>query len=77
MYGASWCGYTKNMREEFANRNMDYLEIDVEKASDRASLVSSMQIDGYPLIYVGYRRIPGADINKVIETKKLAISRIQ
>lgn len=75
MYGASWCGYTKKMREEFANRDMDYLEIDVEKASDRASLVSSMQIDGYPLIYVGYRRIPGADINKVIEAKKLAISR--
>ena len=75
MYGASWCPYTKKLRDEFTNRGMDYREIDVEKASDRTSLVSSLQIGGYPLIYVGYRRIQGADIRKVIEAKKLAISR--
>jgi hypothetical protein len=57
------------MREEFANRNMDYVEINVDEASDRRFLVDTMQIDGFPIIYVGYRRVQGANINEVIKAK--------
>jgi glutaredoxin len=69
MYGVNWCPYCKQMREEFANRNMDYVEINVDEASDRRFLVDTMQIDGFPIIYVGYRRVQGANINEVIKAK--------
>ncbi len=75
MYGASWCPYCKKMREEFTQRNMDYVELDVEKASDQDLLVETMQIEGFPVIYVGYQRIQGADINKVLNAVSLAGNR--
>jgi len=72
MYGASWCPYCKKMREEFAQRGMDYIELDVEKTSDQTLLVETMQIEGFPVIYVGYRRVQGADIKKVLEAVSMA-----
>jgi glutaredoxin len=77
MYGASWCGYCKRMREEFASRGIDYIEMDVETAADRTLLVHTMQIEGFPVIYVGYRRVPGgANINGVLDSIKQAGKRV-
>ncbi|MDH5571006.1 MAG: hypothetical protein OEY89_04520 [Gammaproteobacteria bacterium] len=75
MYGASWCSYCKKMREEFAGRGMDYFEIDVEKTPDQSLLVDTMQIEGFPVIYVGYHRIQGADINQVLNAVKRASNK--
>ena len=75
MYGASWCPYCKKMREEFSSRGIDYFELDVEKTANQSLLVDTMQIEGFPVIYVGYHRIQGADINQVLTAVKLAGNR--
>lgn len=59
MYGASWCGYCKKMREELDDNNIDYIEIDVEKSSKRKSMTKTLDISGYPLVYYGYQRFDG------------------
>ena len=76
MYGASWCPFCKKMREEFESRGMDYVEIDVEKSTSRTHMENTMEIRGFPVIYVGYRRVPQARIGDVIEATKQARPRI-
>lgn len=76
MYGASWCTYCKKYRKEFAERGIDYVEIDVEKANDSQLLSSTMGISGFPQVYVGYVRVKSApDISKVIDAIDIAENR--
>lgn len=69
MYSANWCGYCKKMRETLSDNNVDFLEIDVEKSSQRKAMTSALEITGYPLVYYGYKRMSGprpADVLKLL-----------
>ena len=70
MYGTSWCPYCKKMRAYFEKNSIPYTEIDVE-ASDAAKLdYETLKGRGYPLTYVGYRRIDGYDETRVSKAVK-------
>jgi len=75
MYGASWCGYCRIMREELEKRHIPYAEVDVEKSSDRALIEDAMAIDGFPVTYVGYERIDGEKVDAVLAALKTAGNR--
>lgn len=75
MYGASWCRYCKIMRDELEQRHIDYAEVDVEKAPDRAVMEDAMSISGFPTTYVGYQRIDGENIGDVLAALKTAGKR--
>ena len=60
MYSASWCQYCKKLRSELDAANVDYLEINVEKSAKRKSMIETLDISGYPLVYYGYKRMDGA-----------------
>lgn len=66
LYGASWCGYCKKMREALREKNIDFLDIDVEKSSTRKSMTSTLEITGYPLMYYGYKRMEGPQPKDVL-----------
>jgi glutaredoxin len=71
MYGVDWCGYCKKLREEFQADNIDFIEIDVEKSREKATLVKTMEIYGYPATWVGYTRVKGTNlraVNKVLQS---------
>lgn len=68
MYGASWCGYCKKMRIYFDKNDIQYTELDAE--GDAQASFSILNGSGFPLIYIGYRRINGANINLVEKTIK-------
>jgi glutaredoxin len=59
MYATSWCPYCKKQRAYFAANNISYNEIDVEESEEKTSLYNTLEGDGYPLTYVGYRRFAG------------------
>jgi len=60
MYGTSWCGYCKKMRIYFDENDIDYTEFDAEGSGQQAYNI--LKGTGYPLMYIGYRRIKGANI---------------
>lgn len=68
MYGASWCGYCKKMREYFNKNNIQYTELNAE--SSAKSEYTALKGGGFPLIYIGYRRIEGANIKLIEKTIK-------
>lgn len=68
MYGASWCGYCKKMREYFNKNNIQFTELDAE--SSAKSEYAALRGAGFPLIYIGYRRIEGANIKLIEKTMK-------
>jgi len=63
MYGTSWCGYCKKMRVYFDENNLDYTEFDAEGSGRQAYNV--LTATGYPLMYVGFRRIDGANVKQL------------
>jgi len=66
MYGASWCGYCKKMREYFNTNDIQFTELDAE--STAKSEYAALKGPGFPLIYIGYRRIEGANIKLIEKT---------
>ena len=66
MYGASWCGFCKKIRETLEDNNLDYIEIDVEKSSQRRAMTNTLEITGYPLVYYGYKRLEGPSPKEVV-----------
>jgi len=65
MYGADWCGYCKKLRGEFDANNVDFIEIDVEKSSEKQTITRTMEIHGYPATWVGYTRVKGGTFKAV------------
>ncbi|MFO7602738.1 MAG: glutaredoxin domain-containing protein [Gammaproteobacteria bacterium] len=68
MYGAPWCGYCKQMREYFKSNKIEFTELDAE--TEAKTHYAALKGGGYPLIYVGYRRIEGANIRLFEQTLK-------
>lgn len=76
MYGASWCSFCKTMREELGKRKINFVEVDVEQAPDRAVMTDTMDITGFPTTYVGYIRVVGGStIDPVLAALKAAGKR--
>ncbi len=77
VYGASWCPYCKKLREEFADRGIDYFELDVEKENDPQLIADTMGISGYPVVFVGYVRVKGGSdlIGNVMDATDIAGNR--
>ncbi len=65
MYGADWCGYCKKLRNEFGKNDVDFIEIDVDKSSDKATIVKTLEVYGYPATWVGYTRVNGSTYRAV------------
>jgi glutaredoxin len=70
MYGASWCGYCTQARERLTEIGIEHTEWDVEKDKKANNRYTVLQSSGYPLIYVGTRRIGAYDEDKIIESLK-------
>ena len=70
MYGADWCSYCLTLRDAFIANGIDFLEIDVEKSSEKQRILRTMEINYYPTTWVGYTRVNGItlkDVKKVIK----------
>jgi glutaredoxin len=66
MYGASWCPYCKKMRAALQEKNIDFIEINVDKSPQEKSMVKTLEITGFPLMYYGYKRMQGPRPEDVI-----------
>ena len=66
MYGTSWCPGCKKLREYFNNKNIEFIELDAE-GSARTDF-NILMGGGYPLTYIGYRRIIGLNVGLIEET---------
>jgi glutaredoxin len=67
LYGTSWCGYCKRQREYFAAHNVPFVNIDVERSSSGKLAYDTLQANGYPLVYVGYRRFDGYKEKEILD----------
>lgn len=66
MYGASWCPYCKKLRKGLNKNRVNFLEIDVEKSPRRDAMTKTMDIDGYPVVYYGYKRLVRSGLRDVM-----------
>lgn len=59
MYGVQWCGYCAKARAYFTDNGIPYTEFDPEQSSLAKESYLWLEGSGYPLIYIGARRIEG------------------
>jgi glutaredoxin len=62
MYSASWCGYCKQARRYFRQKNIAFDEYDVEKSSKGKTDFRKLGGNGVPLILVGNKRMSGFSV---------------
>jgi glutaredoxin len=70
MYGTDWCPQCRRTREYLQGRKIPCLYINVE--ADRSAMrdYNTLNGTGYPLTFVGYRRIVGFDENRISQAVK-------
>lgn len=67
MYGTSWCPICKQEKNFFEANGIDFDNVDVEASESGAQSYRILKGTGYPLTYVGYRRIAGFSEQKLRE----------
>lgn len=65
MYGKNGCPYCKKMRAYLERNSTPYVFADIEGSSEAKIDFDTLQGRGYPLTFVGFRRIDGYDEAKV------------
>ena len=70
LYGTNWCPYCKRMREYLSAQNIPYRYEDVEGSGSAKTAYDTLVGRGYPLTFVGFRRIDGYDENKIKQAVK-------
>lgn len=64
MYGADWCPHCLKLRKILHENHVAFIEIDVDKARNKESLKQTLEISGYPTVFVGYKKIDNATNEK-------------
>lgn len=62
MYATSWCGYCKQARAYFAQKNIRYTEVDVEKSPEGKQRFKELGGKGVPLIVMGSKTMRGFSV---------------
>lgn len=70
LYGTTTCGYCNRMRQHLESKKIAYQFMDVGFSSDARRDFDTLRGRGYPLIFVGYRRIDGCDEARVDQAVK-------
>lgn len=65
MYGVDWCPSCKNARAYFSKNNIEYTEFNPEKNPDAQERFSQLDVNAYPVIIIGNKRIIGLDIQEI------------
>jgi glutaredoxin len=70
LYGTTTCPYCTKMRSYLDGRKVAYEFQDVAASTSARSDFDILRGRGYPLTYVGFRRIDGYDVNKIDQAVK-------
>jgi glutaredoxin len=52
LYSTTWCGYCAKTREYFAENNINYIDLDVEKSTEGRTQYQQMGGTGVPIVVV-------------------------
>jgi glutaredoxin-like YruB-family protein len=52
LYSTTWCGYCAKTRDYFADNNIDYQDVDVEKTEEGRKAYRQMGANGVPIIVI-------------------------
>jgi glutaredoxin len=66
LYGTSWCPGCAELRKQFSEHGVSYVDIDVEKSGEFDKMTKVMEIGGYPAVWVGYTRVHGTQYGDVM-----------
>jgi glutaredoxin len=63
LYSADWCPSCKSVKAELKANGTPFLEIDMDRSSEKKIMAETLIISGYPSVFVGYERIRnGSDV---------------
>lgn len=65
LYGTDWCPSCAQLRADFKDSKIDFVDIDVEKSGEFNQITTVMEIPGYPATWYGYTRVHGTSIGDV------------
>lgn len=67
IYTVKWCSYCKNLKSFLDNKNISYLEKDIEESPTAKNEFNKLNGQGTPLILIGNTLIRGFNQEKLIQ----------
>ncbi len=71
LYSTSWCGYCAKTRAYLQQKNIAYVDLDIEKDKDAAQQHVKLGGGGVPKLLIGNRKIQGFAPDAIDEALKL------
>ena len=66
LYATSWCGYCEKTRDLFEQRNIQYIELDIESSLEGKTEFDQLGAKGIPLVLIKGRVVEGYAPNAVL-----------
>jgi len=66
LYATSWCGYCEKAREFLNEKNIAYVEYDIEKSSEGKRQYDRLGVNGVPVLLVKGETVRGFNPNKIL-----------
>jgi glutaredoxin len=71
LYAASWCGYCQNLRQFFDDKNIQYVEYDIEKSDAARKEFQALGGKGVPVLDIKGTVILGYDMKNTKHVLKV------
>ncbi|HHL32435.1 MAG TPA: hypothetical protein ENJ41_07590 [Oceanospirillales bacterium] len=65
IYGTQWCAPCTLLKQQLKNDGIQFTYIDVDKISNKQAVLSTMEIQGYPTVWIGYQRLKNTKFGRV------------
>lgn len=66
LYATDWCGYCAKMREFLAQKNIQYIEHNIEKSAEGRQEYDQLNANGIPIVVVKGRVVSGYNPDAVL-----------
>ncbi len=65
IYGAQWCKSCTNLKQKLKQAGIEFNYIDMEQVGNKQVVAQALEIQGYPAVWYGYKRMRKIDFNSV------------
>lgn len=66
LYSTDWCGYCEKTRQFLNEKNIEYVEFDIEKSDEGLRRYNALNGNGVPVLNINGTKVTGYNKSKIL-----------